>query len=168
MPLEERRRILRDLLAGRPADFALAYSEEFEGDGADLFAAADRTGLEGIVSKRRDSRYRTGRCDSWVKVKCFAEGLFAVAGIERTRTGEVNALLADAAGAPVGRAFVTLGREDREQFWGAVRILSTGAGRKSRAGDVQSLAPGLSVRVRHLRGEGVIRHAAIVGLAGVD
>jgi ATP-dependent DNA ligase len=26
-------------------------------------------GLEGIVSKRADSRYKSGRCLSWVKVK---------------------------------------------------------------------------------------------------
>ncbi len=166
LPLAERRAMLRDLLAGRSADFALAYSEEFEGDGADLFAAADRSGLEGIVSKRRDSRYRAGRCDSWVKVKCFTEGLFAVTGIKRTRTGEVNALLADASGAPVGRAFVTLGRDDRERFWSAVRALSDGDHRNSRAGEVELLAPGLFVRVRYIRGEGAMRHATLKEVVG--
>jgi bifunctional non-homologous end joining protein LigD len=64
-PLHGRRTILRDLLAGRGAAFPIAMSDEFDGDGAELFAAADRMGLEGIVSKRRDSRYRVAlRCCS--------------------------------------------------------------------------------------------------------
>jgi len=36
--------------------------------GPDLFEAACRMGLEGLVSKRRERIYRPGRCD-WVKVK---------------------------------------------------------------------------------------------------
>jgi ATP-dependent DNA ligase len=34
-----------------------------------MFRHACRLGLEGIVSKRATSRYRSGRCLSWVKVK---------------------------------------------------------------------------------------------------
>jgi len=37
--------------------------------GPDLFEAACRLGLEGLVSKRRDSRYRAGRSKDWVKLK---------------------------------------------------------------------------------------------------
>jgi ATP-dependent DNA ligase len=32
-------------------------------------------GLDGIISKRADSRYKSGRCLSWVKAKKVAEGL---------------------------------------------------------------------------------------------
>jgi len=47
----------------------LRYSESFT-DGAKLLAAAERMGLEGVVSKMWVNAYRTGsRCD-WVKVKC--------------------------------------------------------------------------------------------------
>jgi hypothetical protein len=38
-------------------------------DGATIFAHACRLGLEGIVSKRRDSRYRSGRSGDWLKSK---------------------------------------------------------------------------------------------------
>jgi bifunctional non-homologous end joining protein LigD len=38
-------------------------------DGATIFGHACRLGLEGIVSKRKDSRYRSGRCDDWLKSK---------------------------------------------------------------------------------------------------
>ena len=41
-------------------------------DGAVVFRAACNMGLEGIVAKRRDSRYRSGRCRDWVKVKNLA------------------------------------------------------------------------------------------------
>jgi bifunctional non-homologous end joining protein LigD len=65
--LELRRALLRNLLAGQAANFAIHYSEEFDGDGAALFAVADQHGLEGIVSKRRESRYTSRRSDTWVK-----------------------------------------------------------------------------------------------------
>jgi len=38
-------------------------------DGASLLVAADRFGFEGVVSKRADAPYRSGRCRDWVKVK---------------------------------------------------------------------------------------------------
>ena len=38
-------------------------------DGAMVFRQACVMGLEGIVAKRRDSRYRSGRCREWVKIK---------------------------------------------------------------------------------------------------
>jgi ATP-dependent DNA ligase len=34
-----------------------------------VFKHACRLGLEGIVSKRRDLPYRSGRCKAWVKIK---------------------------------------------------------------------------------------------------
>ena len=34
-----------------------------------IFDHASQLGLEGIVAKRRDSKYRSGRCDTWIKVK---------------------------------------------------------------------------------------------------
>jgi hypothetical protein len=40
-----------------------------EGDGPLVFAHACKMGLEGIVSKRRDSRYRSGRSSDWIKSK---------------------------------------------------------------------------------------------------
>jgi ATP-dependent DNA ligase len=40
--------------------------------GAVVFRAACNMGLEGIVAKRRDSRYRSGRCRNWVKIKNMA------------------------------------------------------------------------------------------------
>jgi bifunctional non-homologous end joining protein LigD len=44
-------------------------SEHIEGDGAIIFKRACKLGLEGIVSKRRDLPYSSGRVRSWIKVK---------------------------------------------------------------------------------------------------
>jgi bifunctional non-homologous end joining protein LigD len=44
-------------------------SEHIEGDGPTVFAHACKMGLEGIVSKRKDSPYRSGRSPDWVKMK---------------------------------------------------------------------------------------------------
>ena len=43
-----------------------------DADGAVVFRAACNTGLEGIVAKRRDSRYRSGRTRDWIKIKNIA------------------------------------------------------------------------------------------------
>jgi ATP-dependent DNA ligase len=40
-----------------------------EGDGLTVFAHACKLGLEGIVSKRKDSAYRSGRSPDWLKMK---------------------------------------------------------------------------------------------------
>jgi ATP-dependent DNA ligase len=49
----------------------LRYSESFE-DAGKLLAAADAMQLEGIVSKRRDGKYRSGTRSGWIKVKTAA------------------------------------------------------------------------------------------------
>jgi ATP-dependent DNA ligase len=43
-----------------------------DADGAVVFRAACTMGLEGMVAKRRDSRYRSGRCRDWIKIKNIA------------------------------------------------------------------------------------------------
>jgi bifunctional non-homologous end joining protein LigD len=47
----------------------LHYSESFD-DGLELLKAPDRMKLEGIVSKRRNAPYRSGKQCDWIKVKC--------------------------------------------------------------------------------------------------
>jgi len=66
-PLETRKATLASLLRDPPAGIALC--EHLEGDGAAIFQHACRLGLEGIVSKRRDSPYRSGLSRHWVKSK---------------------------------------------------------------------------------------------------
>jgi ATP-dependent DNA ligase len=44
-------------------------AEPIEGDGPTIFRHACKLGLEGIVSKRKDSPYRSGRSPDWLKMK---------------------------------------------------------------------------------------------------
>ena len=69
-PLDSRRERLRQLLIDA-GNRLLRFSDDFT-DPQKLLAAADRMGLEGIVSKRRDQFYRSGNNASWVKVKTAA------------------------------------------------------------------------------------------------
>jgi bifunctional non-homologous end joining protein LigD len=63
-----RRRMLKRLLLGRRAS-GLSYSKEIVGRGDDVYQAACRMGLEGIVSKRLDAPYRSGKVKTWLKIK---------------------------------------------------------------------------------------------------
>jgi bifunctional non-homologous end joining protein LigD len=67
LPLFERKDRLDKLLRGRPEGIFVAPFERGE-IGPDLFVAACRMRLEGIVSKHRERRYRPRSCD-WRKVK---------------------------------------------------------------------------------------------------
>jgi bifunctional non-homologous end joining protein LigD len=67
MPLHERKAQLGKLLKGRPEGIFVAPFETGE-IGPGLFEAACRMGLEGLVSKHRERRYRPRTCD-WIKVK---------------------------------------------------------------------------------------------------
>jgi ATP-dependent DNA ligase len=69
-PLETRKATLASLLRKSPAGISLC--EHLEGDGELVFRHACKMGLEGIVSKRRDSRYSSGatpNCMASIAVK---------------------------------------------------------------------------------------------------
>src|SRR4051812_18380855 len=82
-PLEERRERLAALLVG--AHPGLRLSEALESDGALILKHACALGLEGIVSKRRDAPYRSGRSPTWLKVKCEHYHRPAMSRVERIR-----------------------------------------------------------------------------------
>ena len=66
-PLEVRKATLASVVA--KASPGLRFNEHIEGDGPTVFAHACRLGLEGIVSKRKGSAYRSGRSPDWLKMK---------------------------------------------------------------------------------------------------
>ena len=66
-PLEIRKATLASIVA--KASPGLRFNEHIEGDGSTVFAHACKLGLEGIVSKRKDSAYRSGRSPDWLKMK---------------------------------------------------------------------------------------------------
>jgi bifunctional non-homologous end joining protein LigD len=66
-PLEVRKATLASIVA--KASPGILFNEHIEGDGETVFAHACKMGLEGIVSKLRDSAYRSGRSPDWLKMK---------------------------------------------------------------------------------------------------
>jgi bifunctional non-homologous end joining protein LigD len=63
-----KRKLALEKVVNKAQDHRLRLSEHFD-DGVALLASAERMGLEGVVSKRRDAPYRSGPGD-WIKVKC--------------------------------------------------------------------------------------------------
>jgi bifunctional non-homologous end joining protein LigD len=79
-PLEERRELLAELL--RP-NASVSLSAAFE-DGRALYETVERQGLEGVMAKRKGSRYAQGRRGrDWLKVKTHGRQEFVIAGYTR-------------------------------------------------------------------------------------
>jgi bifunctional non-homologous end joining protein LigD len=66
-PLKGRKATLEMILA--KAGPGIRFNEHMEGDGETVFRHACKLGLEGIVSKRKNSPYRSGRSPDWLKMK---------------------------------------------------------------------------------------------------
>jgi hypothetical protein len=66
-PLEGRKGTLEIVFA--KAGPGIRFNEHMDGDGETVFRHACTLGLEGIVSKRKDSTYRSGRSLDWLKIK---------------------------------------------------------------------------------------------------
>ncbi|NYH21260.1 DNA ligase D [Paraburkholderia bryophila] len=79
VPLEQRRAILRALLE-EVDDTVLRFSNDFEFSADDLLKSACDMALEGIIGKRRDSGYLSGRSSSWIKLKCRRRQEFVIGG----------------------------------------------------------------------------------------
>lgn len=92
--LSVRRHLLADLL-GDGGEGSVRLSEEIEGDGDTLLGAACSHGLEGIIAKHRDSRYRRGRTGDWLKIKCIQSESFVIVGYEKSQVarGGIGSLL---------------------------------------------------------------------------
>lgn len=93
-PLSERKKLLEALLADPPAH--LAYSSHGH-DGEQSFEVATRQHFEGIISKRADRPYHSGRSEDWRKTKSLASDEFAVVGFtapKGSRSGFGSLLLA--------------------------------------------------------------------------
>jgi bifunctional non-homologous end joining protein LigD len=96
-PLDERKELLRKLLrrVGRGARRAVRFSDHVAGRARAVLARACRLGLEGVISKRRDAPYRSGRNRHWLKIKCVNRQELIIVGFTepRGRRTGVGALL---------------------------------------------------------------------------
>ena len=76
VPLFEHKALLNKIIT----ETDIQFSESFEVDCAEMYKHACKTGLEGVVSKVRDSRYVSGRIDDWVKKTCAQRETLSIAG----------------------------------------------------------------------------------------
>jgi bifunctional non-homologous end joining protein LigD len=81
--LLDRKAVLEQLI---PPEGPVAYSAHFGDDGGLVLRHACRLSLEGVVSKRSDAPYRSGRGKAWVKSKCGHRQEFVVAGFMPSST----------------------------------------------------------------------------------
>jgi bifunctional non-homologous end joining protein LigD len=95
LPLGQRKARLKKLLEGRSKAKArsILYVEHFETGGDAILQSACKLSLEGIVSKKLDSPYRSGRSENWTKAKCRA-GHEVVIGGWKTTNGKFRSLMA--------------------------------------------------------------------------
>jgi bifunctional non-homologous end joining protein LigD len=84
-PLLERKERLQDLLRRAPEN--IHYSEHFQAPGDEVLAHACHIALEGIVSKRADRPYRSGRGLDWIKSKCIHEQEIVIGGYTKQAKG---------------------------------------------------------------------------------
>jgi bifunctional non-homologous end joining protein LigD len=87
LPLVERKSLLKDVL---PKAGPLRFVDHIPAEGVLFYNEVQRMGLEGVVAKRADSKYRPGRSNDWRKLKTDKVGDFVVIGMtprEGSRTG---------------------------------------------------------------------------------
>lgn len=94
VPLAERRALLKRLLDAKGTP-RVRFSEAFLAEGRSLLQTACLMKLEGIIAKRKDARYVSGRTESWLKFKCMERQEFVIVGFtdRRGAEGEVGSLL---------------------------------------------------------------------------
>ena len=91
LPLIERKAKLKELLGRLPkSEATLRYSDHSRGEGARFFAEAAKLGLEGVVSKRADAPYRSGRGKDWQKSKSLARQEFLIVGFTDPAGGRAH------------------------------------------------------------------------------
>jgi bifunctional non-homologous end joining protein LigD len=156
----QRKGLLAKLIRGKGL---IRVLDHIEGRGTELFELCRAQGLEGVVAKKKDSKYRPGprRGDEWVKIKCETDDDFVVVGSwpGKGSRGDLGALCVASFrdGALVFRGRVgsgldqqTLGALSQTLAGSAVAEPSVGPPLPEEAAKIRWVRPELVVRVRHL------------------
>jgi bifunctional non-homologous end joining protein LigD len=174
-PLVERKARLEVVLGKAKAPIRL--SPYFEGGGPDVLEAFREKGLEGVISKKANATYQSGRTNNWLKVKCVNEQEFVIIGYQPSLKGRAFAslMLADKVdGKFVYRGNVGTGFNDKtlvslhEKLTKLARPKPALTVPREAAKGAKWVEPKLVAQVKfaEFTSEGAVRHGVFLGLRG--